>query len=94
MRKPTSLSQDDAHKQKATIKKLRKILKKNQKIRFSDEVEIRGCVIDPYSKGKAIFLVEEVGVPLFLREAALTTHPGVTKALGSMFDLKWRFDSE
>jgi hypothetical protein len=38
--------------------------------------------------------VEEEGVPLFLREAALTSHPGVVSALGSMFELKWKFDSK
>ena len=94
MRKPVSLSSDDVTKQKDTLSLMKKLLGDNVQIRYSDVVEIRGCIIDPDSNGKAIFLVEEEGVPFFLREAALTSHPGVAKALGSMFDLKWRFDSE
>ena len=94
MRKPRSLSQGDVLKQEQTIASIRNLLGVRAKIRYSDAVEIRGCIIDPDANGKAIFLVEEEGVPFFLREAALTSHPGVAKALGSMFDLKWRFDSE
>ncbi|RLI03746.1 hypothetical protein DRO31_00955 [Candidatus Bathyarchaeota archaeon] len=94
MRKPVSLNAEDASTQKETIAELRNLLGDDIKIRFSDEVEIRGCIIDHETGGKALFLVEEEGVPLFLREAALTAHPGVVKALGSMFDLKWRSDSE
>ena len=94
MRKPHSLSQGDVLKQEQTIASIRDLLGVRAKIRYSDVVEIRGCIIDPDANGKAIFLVEEEGVPFFLREAALTSHPGVAKALGSMFDLKWRFDSE
>jgi len=94
MRKPSSLSQGDLSKQEQTIGYIRELLGENIQIRYSDAVEIRGCIIDPDANGKAIFLVEEEGVPFFLREAALTAHPGVAKALGSMFDLKWRFDSE
>ena len=40
-----------------------------------------------------LFLVEEEGVPFFLREAAITSHPGVVKGLAGMFDLQWRHDS-
>ena len=94
MRKPVSLSPDDVTKQKDTLSMMKELLGESVQIRFSDVVEIRGCIIDPDANGKAIFLVEEEGVPFFLREAALTAHPGVAKALGSMFDLKWRFDSE
>lgn len=94
MRKPNSLDTQDSEKQKQIIDTMYNLLGEDVKIRFSEAVEIRGCIIDPYSEGKALFLVEEEGVPLFLREAALTTHPGVARALGSMFDLKWRFDSE
>jgi sugar-specific transcriptional regulator TrmB len=93
MRKPGSLNSDDASKQKETLAELKALLGEDFKVHFSDEVEIRGCIIDYDSGGKALFVVEEEGVPLFLREAALTAHPGVAKALGSMFDLKWRSDS-
>ena len=93
MRKSVSLSSDDASKQEKNLNALKKILDPSR-IRYSDAVEIRGCIIDPEIGGKALFLVEEEGVPHFLREAAMTSHPGVAKALGSMFELKWRFDSE
>ncbi len=93
MRKPSTLNHTDQAKQKETLADLKPILGV-EKVRFSDTVEIRGCIIDHEKDGKALFLVEEEGVPLFLREAALTTHPGVAKALGSMFELKWRSDSE
>ncbi len=94
MRKSNSLSADDATIQKKNLESLEEILGDSSKVRFSDSVDIRGCIIDPEQGGKALFLVEEEGVPHFLREAALTAHPGVAKALGSMFELKWRFDSE
>ena len=94
MRKSSSLSEDDAMKQEKNLESLKEILGDPSHIRYSDTVEIRGCIIDPEIGGKALFLVEEEGVPHFLREAALTSHPGVAKALGSMFELKWRFDSE
>lgn len=94
MRKPSSLKTDDAVKQNENLVDLKEILGGAAKIKFSPEVEIRGVIIDPDSDGKALFLVEEEGIPFFLREAALTNHPGVVKALASMFDLKWQFDSE
>lgn len=94
MRKPGSLNSDDASKQKETLAELKELLGDGFKVHFSDEVEIRGCIIDYDTGGKALFVVEEEGVPLFLREAALTAHPGVAKALGSMLDLKWRSDSD
>jgi len=93
MRNPSSLNQKDSAKQREILAELR-LLGEGLEIRFSDEVEIRGCIIDPDTGGKALFLVEEEGVPLFLREAAVTAHPGVAKALGSMFKLKWHHDSE
>jgi sugar-specific transcriptional regulator TrmB len=94
MRKQSTLNSEDAAKQVQNLKTMRAILGEVVKIRFSDEVEIRGCIIDPDANGRALFLVEEEGVPFFLREAAITAHPGVAKALGSMFELKWRFDSD
>ena len=93
MRKPHTLNESDQAVQKENLLDLKPILGED-KIRFSDQVEIRGCIIDHETGGKALFLVEEEGVPLFLREAALTSHPGVAKALGSMFELKWRSDSD
>jgi HTH-type transcriptional regulator, sugar sensing transcriptional regulator len=94
MRKPDSLSPEDAMKQNENIVGLREILGADAKLRYSPEVEIRGVIMDPEFEGRALFLVEEEGIPFFLREAALTNHPGVVKALASMFDLKWQFDAE
>lgn len=93
MRSPESLSESDREKQDAILGTIGAVFEDGYEVRFSDEVEIRGCVVDPADGGKALFLVEEEGVPFFLREAALTFHPGVARALGAMFDLKWRFDS-
>jgi sugar-specific transcriptional regulator TrmB len=93
MRSPESLSESDREKQDAILGAIGASFEGGYEVRFSDEVEIRGCVVDPVDGGKALFLVEEEGVPFFLREAALTFHPGVARALGAMFDLKWRFDS-
>ncbi len=88
-----SLVDDDRRKRDAIIGRIRGDLADSVEIRVSDEVNLRGCVVDPESGGRALFLVEEVGVPFFLREAAITSHPGVVKGLASMFDLIWRFDS-
>jgi sugar-specific transcriptional regulator TrmB len=93
MRSPETLSMSDIEKQDAILGAMGAAFENGYEVRFSDEVEIRGCVVDPADGGKALFLVEEEGVPFFLREAALTFHPGVVRALGAMFDLKWRFDS-
>lgn len=88
-----SLVDDDRKKRDEIINKIREDLTDSAEIRVSDEVNLRGCIVDPESGGRALFLVEEVGVPFFLREAAITSHPGVVKGLASMFDLIWRFDS-
>jgi len=84
----------DAARQQASLKALQEEFGDSISVRYSRKVEIRGCIVDYDAEGKALFLVEEEGVPLFLREAAITFHPGVAKALGSMFLLKWRFDSQ
>ena len=88
-----SLVDDDRKKRDEIINKIREDLADSAEIRVSNEVNLRGCIVDPESGGRALFLVEEVGVPFFLREAAITSHPGVVKGLASMFDLIWRFDS-
>lgn len=94
MRSPDSLSESDREIQETILGTIGAAFEDGCEVRFSDEVEIRGCVVDSVDGGKALFLVEEEGVPFFLREAALTFHPGVARALGAMFDLKWRFDSK
>ena len=39
------------------------------------------------------FLVEEEKVPYYLREAAITAHPGVVRGLADMFNLRWKYQS-
>ena len=75
------------------IKRMRQALDCSVGIKLTREVNIRGCIIDPDPGGRALFLVPEHGVPYFLREAAITSHPGVVKGLLSMFDLLWSLDS-
>ena len=87
------LSESDCKKRDETIRRIREVLGEAAEVRVSDEVIIRGCVVDPESGGRALLLVEEVGVPFLLREAAITAHPGVVKGLATMFDLMWKFDS-
>jgi sugar-specific transcriptional regulator TrmB len=93
MRSRGSLKKDDAEKRDRSISKMRALSNDLVDIHVSDEILLRGSVIDPESGGRALFLVEEEGVPYYLREAAITSHPGVVRGLANMFDLKWRFDS-
>jgi len=88
------LGQGDLAKRDESIRKMRGSLGNSVEVKLADEVIIRGCIVDPDSEGKALFLVEEVGVPFILREAAITSHPGVVKGLASMFDMIWRFNSK
>jgi sugar-specific transcriptional regulator TrmB len=57
---------------------------------FVDDVPLRGCIIDPRGGGKAIFMVEEPDIPFEFREAAITSNPGLVRALALMFNLLWR----
>lgn len=86
-------SESDRRKRNEVIRRIRETLEDSVEIRVSDEVILRGCIVDSASEGRALFLVEEVGVPFFLREAAITTHPGVVKGLASMFELNWQFNT-
>jgi len=88
-----SLTVDEAEKRDKSISRMKQSMGDAVEIRVTDDVLIRGCVVDPSDEGKALFLVEERGVPIFLREAAITSHPGVVKGLDNLFDLKWRFES-
>lgn len=87
------LNAEEAEKRDKSITSMKDSLGEAVEIRVTDDVLIRGCVVDPEDDGKALFLVEERGVPGFLREAAITSHPGVVKGLANLFDLKWRFES-
>lgn len=93
MRSRESLSEGDAVKRDETMRLMEGSLGGAVEVRVSDTVPIRGCIVDPDEGGRALFLVEEEGVPFFLREAAITSHPGVVKGLAGMFDLQWRHDS-
>ena len=93
MRSRDSLSASDAEKRDATIQLLEGLLGDSLEIKVSHIVPIRGCITDPEGSGHAMFMVEEEGIPHALREAAVTTHPGLVKGLASLFDLKWRYDS-
>jgi len=87
------LGKADHGKRDEMIRRIREALGDAAEVRVSDEVIIRGCIADPEEGGRALFLVEEVGVPFLLREAAITAHPSVVKGLAGMFDLMWRFNS-
>ena len=66
-------------------------------IRFSNErLPWRGTVVDPsmdYETGKAIFLVEEEDVPLYMRQAAVTENESFVAGMGRYCDLIWEYDS-
>ena len=87
------LGEADRGKRDGMIRRIGEALGDAAEVRVSDEVIIRGCFVDPEEGGRALFLVEEVGVPFFVREAAITAHPSVVKGLAGMFDLMWRFNS-
>ena len=66
-------------------------------VRFSNErLPWRGTVVDPsmdYDTGKAIFLVEEEDVPLYMRQAAVTENESFVAGMGRYCDLIWEYDS-
>ena len=93
MMDPGSLSSEDREKQGKILKIIREEFGDSVEIRFADEVPMRGCITDPGRDGGALFLVEEPGVPFFMREAAITFHPSVVRGLASMFRLIWECKS-
>jgi len=88
--KPNILEPGDRKKQAKMLKRINEALGNRVEIRFTDEIPIRGCIIDPEIGGKALFLVEDPGVPFFLREAAITSHQSVVRGLGLMYNLLWK----
>jgi sugar-specific transcriptional regulator TrmB len=82
--------------QKDIIGKIKKAIPK-AKIRFSrSKLPLRGSMIDPsyeYKGGSAIFLVEEKEVPLYLRDAAVTSNPSLVAGMKKYFDLIWKYES-
>jgi hypothetical protein len=86
------LNPEDAEKRDITLKAL-VALGGEVEARITDDVIIRGCIVDVKEGGRAMFIVEEVGVPYHLREAAITSHPSVVRGLADMFNLRWRYKS-
>ncbi|MGQ9460606.1 MAG: TrmB family transcriptional regulator [Candidatus Bathyarchaeaceae archaeon] len=87
--KPDMLEPEDRKKQAEMLEKVNGMLGDGVEIRFTDEIPIRGCIVDPKIGGKALFLVEDPGVPFFLREAAITSHQSVVRGLALMYSLLW-----
>jgi len=84
------LGSEDREKQAKMLEKINEALGSGVEIRFTDEIPIRGCIVDPKIGGKALFLVEDPGVPFFLREAAITSHQSVVRGLALMYSLLWK----
>lgn len=84
-----NLNDEDIAIQKATVDMLQSQIPSAQ-VRYSDDVPIRGSIVDGGSDGSAIILAEERGVPLFVREAAVTENKGLVRGLQKLFDLMWR----
>jgi sugar-specific transcriptional regulator TrmB len=89
--RPRKMEDVDEKRQAEVLGEIDRVLEGNAKILFTDEIPIRGCIIDPEIGGKALFLVEDPGVPFFLREAAITAHQSVVKGLALMYNLLWKY---
>jgi sugar-specific transcriptional regulator TrmB len=66
-------------------------------VRFSTEkLPWRGTLADPsmdYETGTAILLVEELDIPLHMRQAAITENASFVAGLKRYFDLVWEYES-
>ena len=87
LRNPEKLDYENRKKQKIILSMIKNTLGNKIGLRFADDVPLRGCVIDPSHGGSALFLVEEPGIPFEFREAAVTSNPGLVRALALMFEL-------
>ncbi len=67
-------------------------------VRLSETtLPLRGTIVDPsyeYKTGKAIFVVEDPKIPLYLRDAAVTENPSLVAGMKKYFDLIWEYESE
>lgn len=93
---PERLEDEDRPVQEESIKTLREDLPEVEMKYSNFRLPLRGSIIDPsydYTTGKAIFLVEERGVPLKLRDAAITENPSLVAGMKRYFDLIWEYDS-
>ena len=86
---PSRLQEESRRVQEENLAMMEKEFGDRLEVRFFPDLPLRGCIIDPEGNGCALFLVEEPGVPLFLREAAITTHHNLVRALSLMFELMW-----
>jgi len=89
--RPDLMEPEDREKQAKILRMLEEPPLASVLVRFSDEVPIRGCIIDPGKGAGALFLVEDPGVPFSFREAAITFHPSVVRGLALMFSLMWDY---
>lgn len=87
---PNMLEPEDRKKQAKILEKIKEALGARFEVRFTDEIPIRGCIVDAERGGNALFLVEDPGVPFFLREAAITSHQSVVGGLALMYNLLWK----
>ena len=90
---PELMEPEDREKQAKILEMLNQPPLSRALVRFSDEIPIRGCIIDPKKGAGALFLVEDPGVPFSFREAAITFHPSVVRGLALMFSLMWDYKS-
>ncbi len=88
-KKPDTLTKKQKEIQKNILNMLRNDSNNKIQIKFTEEVPLRGCIIDPLENGEALFLVEEKNIPFEYREAALTTNRGLIKSLSLMFNMIW-----
>lgn len=81
---PELLEEGDRRRQKLIVGLIRKDMPKIE-IKFSKEkLPIRATIVDAnedYSSGFAVFSCEQTGVPLFMREAAVTSNPSLVYGL-------------
>lgn len=89
------LSEYSRKVQEKVLESLKKEVK--AEVRLSKTVlPLRGTIIDPsyeYKTGKAIFVVEDLKTPLYLRDAAITENPSLVAGMKKYFDLIWRYES-
>lgn len=66
-------------------------------LRFSEhKLPLRGTIADPsmeYDSGKAVFQVEELDIPLHMRQAAVTESGSLVAAMERYFELIWDHES-
>lgn len=87
---PDMMESGHREEQAKILERIIEVLGDEVEIRFTEEIPIRGCLIDPEIGGRALFLVEDPGVAFFLREAAITSHQSVVRGLTLMYSLLWR----